>query len=60
MLSFDAVDCEEYVLLGCNAVWFGDDQTFRMKLSPPSSGSKSKPRKKVAEGGLPKLFSSTQ
>jgi hypothetical protein len=33
---------------GCNAVQFGKCPTFRRNISPPSSGSKSKPSKKTA------------
>jgi hypothetical protein len=38
---------EEYYVLGYNAVQFVESQlTFRRNISPPSSGSKHKPRKK--------------
>jgi hypothetical protein len=41
--------CEEYDLLGYNAVWFGrSPPTFRRNLSLPSSGFTSKPNKKPA------------
>jgi hypothetical protein len=33
--------------LGCNAVYFGNNSTFRMKISPQSSGLKRKPSKKA-------------
>jgi hypothetical protein len=33
----------ETSILGCNAVWFRDGPTFRKNISPPSSGSESKP-----------------
>jgi hypothetical protein len=40
--------CEEYDVLGSNDMHFEDRLTFRRNLSPPSSGSKSKPSKKPA------------
>jgi hypothetical protein len=35
-------------VLGCN-VNFGENPTFRKNMSPPSSGSKRKPAKKLVE-----------
>lgn len=40
---------EENSLLHCNAMQFGDSSKFRQNISHPSSGSKSKPRKKPVE-----------
>jgi hypothetical protein len=42
---------EQYSLLGCNAVQFGESATFLRNFLPPSSASKSKPRRKPAEAG---------
>jgi hypothetical protein len=41
----NAIQPEEYSLLGCNAVEFGDSPTFRNNLSPPYSVWMSKPSK---------------
>jgi hypothetical protein len=38
----------EYNILGCNVVYFGKRPTFRRNMSPPSSGSKSKPIKETS------------
>jgi hypothetical protein len=43
------VNYEVYGLLGCNTVQFGDIPAFWRNISPLSSGSKSKKRKKPAE-----------
>jgi hypothetical protein len=40
---------EQYCLLGCKSVYFGDSQTVWRNISPPSSGSKNEPSKKLAE-----------
>jgi hypothetical protein len=40
---------EEYGILRCNAVYFGDCATFRRNTSPVSSGPKIKPNIKPAE-----------
>jgi hypothetical protein len=40
---------EEYGLLDCNAIWFGDNPNFRMNISPPSSGLKNEQNRKAAE-----------
>jgi hypothetical protein len=41
---------KEHSLSGCNAVLFGESFVFWRNMFPPSSGSKSKPSKKSAEG----------
>jgi hypothetical protein len=33
----------------CNGVYLGGNPTFQMNMSPPSSGSKCKPRKKLID-----------
>jgi hypothetical protein len=41
---------EEFYLLGCNTVQSVESQPiFRGKISPPSSGRKSKPRKNIVK-----------
>jgi hypothetical protein len=42
---------EEYGLIRFDAVYFGESQTFRSNMSPPHSGTKSKPSKKPGEAG---------
>jgi hypothetical protein len=42
---------EVYTALGCNALYFGDSQTFRRNISTSSSGSKGMPNEKPEEGG---------
>jgi hypothetical protein len=42
---------QEYGLLGCNVVYFGEIPTFRSNISPPSLGSKNKPNQKLREAG---------
>jgi hypothetical protein len=42
---------EDYYLPACIAAYLGKRPTFRRNKSPPSSGWKSKPRKKPAETG---------
>jgi hypothetical protein len=54
---------EEWGLLSCNAMQFGDKLIFRRNISPPSSGSNSKQSLKQAEAGgklsLPPAYSLT-
>jgi hypothetical protein len=40
-------DYEEYGILSCNAMQLGQSLKCHRKIPPPSSGSKSKPRKKL-------------
>jgi hypothetical protein len=40
-----------YKEYGRNVVYFGERQMFRRNISPPSSGSKSKPSRISADGG---------
>jgi hypothetical protein len=42
-------DCEEYCLLGCDAMWSGGSlPVFWRNIMQPSSGLKNKPRKQTA------------
>jgi hypothetical protein len=38
---------EDYSLLGCKNMYFGESPAFWKKISPPSSGSKSKRSKRA-------------
>jgi hypothetical protein len=49
-------DYEVYGLLACNAMYFRDSLMFQRNISPPSSGSESKPSKKPAEAGNKQSF----
>jgi hypothetical protein len=42
---------EDYNILSCNTVYFGESLAFQWNLTHPSSGSKRKPSKKPAEAG---------
>jgi hypothetical protein len=42
-------DCEEYGPLGCNAVQLRDSLIFHRKMLPPSSGLKTKLKRKPME-----------
>jgi hypothetical protein len=42
---------EEHGLLGCNAVKFGENPTFRRNILPPTSGSKNDPSNKPTVAG---------
>jgi hypothetical protein len=44
-----AVNCEEYGLLDCNAMLFGDSPTFRSNVLTSSSGTKIERSKKLIE-----------
>jgi hypothetical protein len=42
---------KQYSLVGCDAVYFGENPTFRRNVQTQSSGSKSKSSKKPVEAG---------
>jgi hypothetical protein len=43
--------CNEYDLLRCDAVYFGEGSTLQWNVLPPFSGARSKPSKKPVEVG---------
>jgi hypothetical protein len=49
MLGFYGCKYEHYGSLGCNDMYFGEASTFRRNISPPTSGSRSKLCKILAE-----------
>jgi hypothetical protein len=52
-------DHEEYSILGCNTMQFGDNIMFRRNIWPQFSELKSKPNKKPAEAGHKRSAGST-
>jgi hypothetical protein len=50
-VDMNGKEIEEYSLLDCNDVYFGESPAFRRNISSPSLGSKNKPNKKSVEAG---------